>query len=255
MSMKSGTQLPRRGLLAIFLLMLVAPSPAHAQNPEISSFIDEILAAYGTPERLAEVKAYRMTGTIQTISGSRGTSIRTFSLPERLKVELDYGERREARILVGPDGWRSTGAGGYSPVSGPLHGSMVLQALRASVPWILDGARETAEEVEPQDYQGKTLRSLQLSVSEGLVFRIYVDPETYLVLATQGLLNMGGISTAFETHYSDFREVDGVLFPFKEEGYASGQNTSSTTLEEIELNPALTDREFDPTGPTRWGDG
>jgi hypothetical protein len=50
----------------------------------------------------------------------------------------------------------------------------------------------------------------------------------------------------FETHYDDFRKVDGVLFAFKEINFASGTKTADTALNKIELLKAAPEGAFEP---------
>ena len=46
------------------------------------------------------------------------------------------------------------------------------------------------------------------------------------------------------TQYSDFSEVDGVLFPFREENFPSGIPAASTTLHKIQIDPSENEPEF-----------
>lgn len=42
----------------------------------------------------------------------------------------------------------------------------------------------------------------------------------------------------FATQYSDFRKVDGVLFPFHEESWVQGTHTASTDVRTVQWNPS-----------------
>lgn len=50
----------------------------------------------------------------------------------------------------------------------------------------------------------------------------------------------------FTNEYSDFREVNGVLFAFKEVTYAQGRHTADITLEEVKTYDVLPAEHFDP---------
>ena len=50
----------------------------------------------------------------------------------------------------------------------------------------------------------------------------------------------------FETRYSDFREVEGVLFAHVEQNYTGGRHTATTAIEKIVVNPELSEGEFRP---------
>jgi hypothetical protein len=78
----------------------------------------------------------------------------------------------------------------------------------------------------------------------------WVDPKTHRVAWVEGLLQGGGIQSAFATHYRDFRAVEGVLVPFAEENYASGQHTGDTRVTAVSFSPADLGP-FDPTDARR----
>jgi hypothetical protein len=110
---------------------------------------------------------------------------------------------------------------------------MVLQAARATLPWILEELKARTHLIKRRD--GAPV--LEISLDEGLVMRAVVDPQTHRVVRSEGLLRSGAAEIRFETEYSDFRPVDGVLFAFHEENYASGTHTGTTVVKSIQLNP------------------
>jgi hypothetical protein len=108
---------------------------------------------------------------------------------------------------------------------------MILQVARANIPWILmEADRDFAWTPDGAD-AGVGILSTQ--VREGLELRLFVDQETFRVVRSQGLLSMGGQPMAFETTYSDFNKLGGVLFPFAEETYAAGVHTASIRITHI----------------------
>jgi hypothetical protein len=173
-----------------------------------------------------------------------GATVRTFARPARLKITLDYPNHPEARILDGDKGWRSDGKGNMLPADGFLLTSMALQAARAAVPWILDERRATARLLAPMD--GGKLQGLEIPVGEGLTLTVYADTATGRVVRSSGVLSTREMKTNFATDYSDFRTVDGVLFPFREGNFASNQPTGDTVITRIVVNPPLTDKDFLP---------
>ena len=68
-----------------------------------------------------------------------------------------------------------------------------------------------------------------LDLPNDMTLRLVLDLETYRIVRSQGALRMGPQEVVFETAYSDFREVDGVLFAFGEENYASGMHTATSS--------------------------
>lgn len=109
----------------------------------------------------------------------------------------------------------------------------MLQAVRATLPWILEELKAQTHLIKRRD----RAPVLEISLDEGLVVRAIVDPQTHRIVRSEGLLRIGAAEIRFETEYSDFRTVDGVLFAFHEENHASGTHTGTTVVKSIQLNP------------------
>lgn len=232
---------------AALLFLTGGPPPASAQDlPDASAIIDRVLDAYGGPERLAEIESYRVEAVLEaTRRPEPVNTVRVFARPSRLRVELQYPDIPETRLLDGTEGWRERGTG-MQPVSGMLLTAMVLQAARADLPWILDAHRGVVRVVGPVERGEQTLIGLEIAMGPTMLFRAYVDPDTHYVVESLGILVAGGRSVMFETRYSDFRQVEGFVFPHAEENFASGTRTGSTRVTRIEINPPLSPEAFRP---------
>ena len=239
-----------RALLTV--LLVAAPllhSPAFSQVAragEADALIDRVLEAHGGKAALAKVRSYRMEGRIVSVMQGTGPFVRTFARPDRLRVFLDYPGRPETRILDGSKGWRSGGQDRLDPVpvEGFLLASMVVQAGRANLPWLLDERRAEARLLPPAE--GGKLQGIEVPLGPGLKVTAFVDLATGLLRRSTGDLDVPGMQTGFVTEYWDHRTVDGVLFPFHEGNFASGRNTGATMVTKITINPPLTDADFKP---------
>jgi zinc protease len=233
-------------LCALAALCAAAPRPGAAAANTVDTLVDQVVAAYGGTAALAKVSAYRMEGTVDSVMRGAGPLVRTFARPDRLKISLEYPGHLETRILNGGKGWRSDakGKGEMVPADGFLLTSMTLQAARADLPWVLAERKASLKLLAPMD-NGK-LQGVELPVGEGLILTVYVETATGRVVRSSGVLAAPGMKTNFATDYSDFRAVDGVLFPFHEANFAANQSTGDTVIAKIVLNPPLTDADFNP---------
>ena len=209
--------------------------------------IDRVLSAYGG-ERLDKVNAYRMEGTVTAkMRKAEGKMTRLFARPDRLYVDLAYGVNPERRYLDRGKGWRTDPqGGGVREVEGALLKSMVLQAARANIPWILMEQREKVTQAPPLRVGENMTIGMQIISGPGLIIRLYADPKTARIVFSQAILNTEKIKTHFETAYSDFKEVDGVLFAHHEENRASGFHTGTTEIQKITINPKIKPEDFRP---------
>jgi hypothetical protein len=231
-------------ILPAVALLLQLFSPGTVRAGDTDALIDKVLAAHGGKAALAKVKGYRMEGTIASRMQGTGPLVRAFERPDRLRVVLDYPGSPEIRVLDGAMGWRSDGKGKLAPVGGFLLGSMVAQAGRANLPWVLDERRASARLLPATD--GGKLQGIAVPLGTGLTLTAYVELATGRIVRSTSDLDMPGMKTGFVTDYSDFRAVDGVLFPFHEGNFASGQTTGETVVTKITLNPPLKDSDFRP---------
>ena len=235
-------------LLLTITIAITTFSPAPTSGDTgIDSLIDRILSAYGG-KKLVEVSAYRMDGVVNAkMRQSEGKMIRVFARPDRLYVDLAYKVNSERRYLDRGRGWRADPKGeGIHEVGGHLLQSMVLQAARSNIPWILSERREDVTQIPPLKVGDRMTIGLQVLLEPGLFIRLYADPKTARIVYSQAILNTESLKTHFETSYSDFKEVDGVLFACHEENWASGFHTGTTEIQKITLNPQLEEYAFRP---------
>jgi hypothetical protein len=231
-------------LLVAGLLFAPAARAGDAAAGAAEEVFARVTAAYGGRAALDRVRAYRMEGTITSSMRGGGPLVRTFARPDRLRVDLDYPGHPERRILDGAKGWRSDGKGNMLAAEGPLLSSMVLQAARADLPWLLLEKRAVAKALPPMD--GGKLAGFEIPLGGGLTLTVYVESASGRIARSAGVLVSPGMNTNFANEYKEFKVVDGVLFPFRELNYAGGQSTGETVVTKITVNPPLPENEFRP---------
>ncbi|HSG47856.1 MAG TPA: hypothetical protein VLA43_08610, partial [Longimicrobiales bacterium] len=188
----------------------------------------------GGAEAISAVDAYRQEGMLVAHNGGgHGTVTRIARDVDALSVLVEYPGRPEIRIVEGERGWRGNSAAELEEVRGPLYLAMVAQAARAWVPMILVDFRDSIAEAEPEG----ELRVLVLPLGESVRLRLLVDPDTGYVVRSESVLVGMPPAIGFATDYADFRPVDGVVFAFREETFASGVHTASLVVGTMEINP------------------
>lgn len=227
--------------LFAFALALCGVSASAQETP--SSVIDSVLEAYGGWQKLQAVTSYSMEGKLLTGHDTVVRTTRIFSRPGRLRVVIEHADGKEVRVVAGGKGWRTTPSGNTAAAEGPLLDSMTLQAGRAALPWILAERRGQVSFATPLTGDDVASSALQLPLGEGMTLRAYVDPKTRRITRALTVLQRG-MTIAFEARLSDFRGVDGVLFPFREQNYAGGRHTASTAFTTIRVNTAIDESLF-----------
>jgi hypothetical protein len=229
--------------------MVPAPSMTSTSRSEaadtVDALIDRVLEAYGGAEAVRAVQSLRQEGLVVTESAQEhGTTVRIATCPDRLSLVVDYPSRSEIRILDRARSWQGPSPSRLTDTSGgPMHSAMTLQAARMCRPGTLDtfrsAARIESEFAMPGDVRARfgPLTVLGLDIAPDLRLRVWVSDETGLVLRSESLISMGAMTMTFASDYADYQSVDGVLFPFREEAFASGTHTATIRLDAVEVNP------------------
>ncbi|HEX4707987.1 MAG TPA: hypothetical protein VH229_09695, partial [Candidatus Udaeobacter sp.] len=98
------------------------------------------------------------------------------------------------------------------------------------------------EKIDGIDYY-----ALRLALNDGFTTTLYVDPRNWLITRRRDAralhVDVDPTPTTIESCFSDFRKVDGVLFPFAttETDIATGKVLETTRVHSIKLN-----LQFDP---------
>ena len=108
----------------------------------------------------------------------------------------------------------------------------------------------TVEFVDKEELQGKPAYKLKLANKNGDVSFFYFDPATSLLLKWKGTRKIEGKDVPWESFFHDFREVNGLKYPFLIESDAPGTNqTQRIAAEKIEVNIPLDDARFEKPEP------
>ena len=200
----------KRAALPLLLLTLAATASA--------GIVDDVLAAYGGAEAWKKVKSFRQSGSVASpMRPAPGQVTRLWTRPDKLTIEIVYPTSKEVRVVDGDHGTQSG-----KEATGMGLAAMRLQAARLAIPVLLADHRATVRE-----------HVIDVALAPGLTVTLEVDPQTNRVVRSVGK----GEGIEFATTYSDFRTVDGLLFPFSEENFANGTKTATTTLAKVEINP------------------
>lgn len=191
---------------------------------------DEMIGAYGGLENLRKLNSYTSVWAMEVkVRPQKGKVVNFVDQNGRLRVELAYPNRAETRVVSGSKGYKGYNNEPLKEVRGPKLDSMKLQLMRLYTPLTLKNkAGVTVTE-------GKGVKYITLK--EGALTSIYyVNDITFRIEKVVGKLNMGGREMEFQTEYSDFKKVDGVLMHHKENKFAAGMNTAELFLKEIKLS-------------------
>jgi outer membrane lipoprotein-sorting protein len=240
--------------LRTFCIALLALLPAAASAQTADEILAKVLGARGGLDKLRAINSERVSGEI-SFGDVTGPFVVELKRPLKMHMQLAVQDKTMVRVYDGKSqGWANN----------PFAGKMNPEAMSG------DDLKNITEESDFDgpllDYQSKgnqielvgkdkvddkDVWRMKLTTKNGDVRFYLFDANSFLLLKWEGKRKYESQEIPVESHFSDYREVGGLKFAF---GIDSGSSPSDLTqkirIEKIELNPELSDAEFDkPSAP------
>jgi hypothetical protein len=227
-----------RRLLYVAALFLAA-LPLSAQS--VDEIISNYVAARGGLDKIKSVKTERVTGTISFGPDAEGPFLVERERPLKMHMEISLSGQTLIRVYDGKSaGWI------YNPfMPNPSVQPMSVYDLAN----IFDEADfdgpfidykekgNKIEFVEKTEIVGKPAYKVKLISKNGEASFFYFDASTSLLLKWEGNRKVEGKDVPWESFFRDFRDINGLKYPFLVESDAPGtQQTQKITAEKIEVN-------------------
>lgn len=232
--------------LAVLALAVTMAPVAHAQT------VDEILAkhfeAQGGLERLQKMQGIRMTGKMQLGPGMEAALVMEKKRPGFMRMEFSFQGMTGITGYDGTTGWQVMpfmGKKDPEPMSADDAKEMQQQADFDGplVDW--KGKGHALEFVGKESVEGAETWKLKLTRKSGQVEFMYIDTETGLMIKQTAKRTMRGTEIEGESTFSDYKDVEGLLFPHSmTNGVVGSPQKQTMSFDKIEVNPALDEARF-----------
>ena len=242
--------IPRR--LSLLALSLIVAAPAHGQSMPTA---DEIIARYvqriGGAARLRAVQSVRKSGTFYGGGGFEAAVTNENRRPNRVREEFTFGGMTGVTAYDGKAGWKIEPWGGKKDAEplGEDETKGIMEDAEFDDP--LFNYKERGNKVElvgMDQVEGTEVYKLMVTLaSNGDVRTYYLDVESCVPIKYEVKRTVRGAERTFEVELGDYKEVQGVLFPF---AFAVGAKGSSSAdkqqyaWERISVNVNVDDRRF-----------
>jgi len=238
--------------LAFLFLSLLLALPAAAQS--VDDILSQYLVARGGLDKIKAIQSERVTGTISFGPGAEGPFIVERARPLKMHMEFNLNGQVVIRVYDGKSaGWT------YNPfVPNPAVQPMAEADLRYIFEEAdLDGPfvdyKSKGNQIEfagKEDVEEKPAYKLKLTNRNGDVSYFFFDASTHLLLKWQGNRKLGDKGVPWVSFFRDFREVNGLKYPFLiESGEPGAETTQKITAEKIELNIPIDEARFGKPNP------
>ncbi len=215
--------------------------------------MDEIAArhieARGGMEKIRAIRSLRLTGKVLFGGGDFSINVafaRAVERPGLLRDEITL------QGLTAVDAWDGKDAWSVQPFEGrrdPYRAAADearARAEEADFEGPLVGWREKGNTVEylgTEDVDGTPALKLRVTLKDGNVVTLYLDPDLYLTIREARKRFVRGTEQLQESDFGSYGPIAGVLFPFSiESGAPNRPRMSKLTIETAEANV-----EFDPS--------
>ena len=244
--------LQRLALTAVTsLFALPLALPAQTADDVINSY----LKARGGLAKIRAVQTERVTGVITFAPGVEGPFFVERKRPLKMHMEITVNGQSLIRVYDGKSaGWVYNPFAPNPSVTAMSAGDLAGIADEADFEGPFVDYKAKGNQIEfagKEQIDGKIVHKLKLTAKQGDVSYFYFDASTGLLMKWQGMRKVGDKDLPWETYFRDFREVDGLKYPFLVESAAvESDQIQKITATKIETNIPLIDSQFaKPTPP------
>jgi len=236
-------------LSAIALPVLCALSTACSSPSQVDEIVASNLAARGGKEQIQALRSIRETGTVTASDGRVARVVREIKRPGLFRLEFSSQGTTSVFAHDGETGWQVAPLQGqFEPQTVEADIDATAGADQRDIEGPLVGWREKGRTVELVGHEmlpGREAFKLEVTLEDGAVRYDYVDVASRQIVRSDLARKIRRHSVWLENTFSDFREVDGLIFPFLVETHiADRPEVLTITIDTIELNPDLEDSVF-----------
>jgi outer membrane lipoprotein-sorting protein len=235
-----------RGTLTLAAILVCLSSAASAQTAD--QLVAKNLKARGGLEKIHSVQSMRMTGKMTLGPTMEAPFVMTVRRPKKVRIDLLLPGMTGTQAFDGQTAWMRM----------PVNGSSDTQTLPAEEgtrfeeqadfdgPLVDYKRKGTKVELAGRDsVDGAKAYKLRVTLKNGDVRYLYLDPDRYLEIKVDGKRTINGTDLEFESALGDYRNVNGLMIAHSIRNSAKGmEQHQSVTIDKIELNVETPDSLF-----------
>lgn len=211
---------------------------------------DDIVSSYfeviGGQEKWSSLTSTRMEGKM-AMQGFEFPGVMLAKFPNKQRVEVNVQGMTIIQAYDGKDAWW------INPLAGGNDAQQMPDEVAESIkkqefqPSILNYETKghTLSYEGVAEVEGTKANVVKLTKQNGDIELHYFDAEEKVLIMTKVPITTGPMKGAYaETYFSDYQEVDGLVFPFFIEVKTEGQTVQKMTIQSVTTNVELSDNQF-----------
>lgn len=243
----------------LFFPMLLLVATLFTAATAFAQTLDEVLQnhfqAIGQ-QQVTNLKSITFTGKVIVQGGMIEIPMSmTQKRPNMMKTESTFQSQQFIEAYDGKIGWS------INPFAGQLEPQLMNEdqtrstKLQADIDGALYNYAEKGFKAELQgteDMEGSKVYKIVLTNELGEQFTYYIDADSYVMLKSKSKIKVQGNDMESETYFSNYKQVEGIAFPYSMETKMQGQTVSQIVIEEVKLNPEIDNAIFAmPSAPQK----
>jgi outer membrane lipoprotein-sorting protein len=236
-------------LIAVLFLFPVA---AGAQTAD--EIVNKTVAARGGADKIKAVQSERVTGRITFTGGLEGTFVLELKRPRKMHIEISVEGQKVIRVYDGKSaGWMVNPFAENKDVQPMSAEDLRSIADESDFDGPLVDYKAKGSQIElagKEELDGKPVYRLKLTNKNGDVRFYLFDASSFFVLKWEGIRKVEEREFPWESFFSDFRDVQGLKYPFKiDQGSPGTEIQQNLVTDKIEINPQIDDAHFAKPAP------
>lgn len=242
----------RRKLLLCSMMVLVALFAA-AEELTVDQIVAKNIQAHGGMEKMKAVKTLRMTGKMTVGPGMEAPVTLEFKRPKNMRMEISVQGLTAIQAYDGKTGWAVMPFQGKKEAEPMGEDDLKDAEEQADMDGPLVDYKDKGNKVElmgKESVEGSDAYKLKVTLKSGDVRYLYLDPDSFLEIKGEAKRTIRGTERETESTMADYKEVEGMMFPFSiEAGMKGSPQKQKITIDKIEINPAIDDARFKMPAP------
>jgi len=224
----------------------------------VDTLIARNVAARGGADTWRAVDTLRLAGQMDLGQDVHVPYTLEQKRPGKMCLEFEFDNEIATQCVNGAAGWKRLPFMGRKFAEPMTEQELQEMAGAVGVDGLLFDSDKRGYDIEllgHEDVGGRSAAKLEVTLPGGIVRWVYLDDETGLEIKLQAMRSLRGQQRLVETFFSDWRDVDGLLIPHRQETrMANYPDTQFVTVEAVTVNPAIDDERFAmPAGNTARG--
>jgi outer membrane lipoprotein-sorting protein len=214
--------------------------------------VDEIIAkniqARGGMDKLKSVKSIRTTATMTMGPGMEAPGVMVQKRPEMARLEFTVQGLTAVQAYDGSKAWQIMPFMGKKDPEAMSADDTKEMEENADLDGALVDYKAKGHKVEllgKEKVEGTDVYKLKVTLKNGDVQTEYIDADSFLVIKEEITRTVRGTEHVIESSIGDYKEVEGIIFPFAVENSMKGSDQKEKiTVSKIELNVPADDAIF-----------